>query len=130
MSSFTKPLILEYIPKENIWRTTREFTYFIGEEGSDNFITVPEGFRTDLASVPWPAVMFIPVNGKYNQAAVLHDYGYYSQTRSRKEVDDIFLESMAILGVPFWKRQIMYRAVRLGGWLPWNHHKKNVSKKD
>lgn len=126
MSSFTDPLQLEYLPKKNMWRTTRQFTYYVGEEGSDDKITVPKGFTTDLASVPWPAEMIIPKSGKYNQSAVLHDYGYFKQERSRKEVDAIFLEAMGVLGVPWAKRRIMWLAVRSWGWIPWrNHAKKN-----
>jgi hypothetical protein len=31
---------------------------------------------------------------------------------------------MAALGVPLWKRQVMYWAVRLGGWLAWDASRK------
>ncbi|EIO2209633.1 DUF1353 domain-containing protein, partial [Salmonella enterica] len=33
----------------------------------------------------------------------------------KKEADRIFLDSMAVLGVPHWKQTIMYWAVRLFG---------------
>lgn len=129
MSSFTEKLVLTQIGPE-LWQTTREFSYHVGYEGSPDVITVPEGFITDCASVPFPAKMFIPVSGQYNQAAVVHDYLYATQTRTRKEADDIFLEAMTVLGVNWFKRQVMYRAVRLGGWLPWNHHKKQLESKN
>lgn len=128
MSSFTENLTLTYIPSTNLWMTDREFSYFVGEENSQDKITVPKGFTTDLASVPWPASMFIPPDGRYNQAAVLHDYLYSIQTRPRIGCDRIFLEAMKILGVNVIKRLIMYKAVRLWGWLPWNEHKKNIKK--
>lgn len=127
MSSFTAPLNLNYDPKINMWYTGREFTYFVGEEGSENKITVPEGFRTDLASVPIPARWLIPKSGRYNQAAVLHDYLYTIQDRPRKEVDRIFLEAMGVLGVPKWKRWVMYRAVRIGGGRPWRMWAKKLA---
>lgn len=127
MSSFTNRLTLTYLPKKNMWRTERSFTYCIGEEDSEDQIIVPEGFETDLASVPWPACMFITRSGRYNQAAVLHDYLYHCHNRKREDCDCIFLEAMEILGVSWWKRKLMFRAVRMGGWLPWkNHIKRSV----
>lgn len=134
MSSFTDDLVLKYLPKSNLWRTEREFKYFVGEEGSDDVITVPKYFFTDLASVPWPASMLIPKSGRYNQCATLHDFLYSLRgevtepfnlkKRTRAECDKIFLEAMTVLGVNWFKRNVMYRAVRLGGGLPWNAKKK------
>jgi hypothetical protein len=134
MSSFTDELVLKYIPKNNMWRTERSFKYYVGEEGSKDCITIPKGFLTDLASVPWPASMLIPRSGKFNQSAVLHDFLYHIlgevfkpynlKKRTREECDKIFLEAMRVLGVNRFKRSIMYNAVRAGGWMPWNHHAK------
>ena len=122
MSNFTEQLTLTFV-ENDLWKTDRAFTYYIGEEDSEDSITVPKGFITDLASVPWPASMLIPKSGQYNQAAVLHDFLYSVQTRSRIECDLIFKEAMTVLGVNWFKRNIMYRAVRIGGWLPWDKKK-------
>ena len=131
MSSFTDKLHLIYYPKRNTWKTGRAFTYFVGEEYSEDKIVVPKGFETDLASVPWPASMLIPKSGKYNQAAVLHDWLYNQQERPRAECDKIFLEAMEVVGVSLAKRRIMYRAVRWFGWIPWrNHSYKNEKRSD
>ncbi|EFQ2560931.1 DUF1353 domain-containing protein, partial [Salmonella enterica] len=35
--------------------------------------------------------------------------------RTKKEADLIFLDGMTVLGVPKWKRTVMYWAVRLFG---------------
>ena len=116
MSSFTKPLVLEFDPNNKegrYWKTTRRFTYYVGKEDSGDKVMVPKGFNTDLASVPPIARMLIPKSGKYNQAAVVHDYLYHTMERPRKEADKIFLEAMKVLGVPFWKRHVMHKAVRL-----------------
>jgi len=114
MSSFTAPLIVKKIGAHR-WETFRDFDYYVGEEGSDDRITVHEGFQTDFASVPRAFWVVFPPDGKYTQAAVLHDYLYRVQERTRKESDDIFLEAMAVLGVNKIKRLIMYRAVRVFG---------------
>jgi len=116
MSSFTRPLILKHLPKNNTWITNREFTYFVrGEEGEDS-ITVPKGFPTDLASIPWPISMFIPKSNRGNQAYVLHDFLYNQQTRPKKECDEILLEAMKVLGVNIIKRNIIYCGVRIAVW--------------
>ncbi len=139
-SSFIRPLILEYIPETNMWKIVRKLVYFVGEEGSNDRIIVPKDFITDLKSVPWPAVMFIPKSGKSNQSAVLHDYLYSirgeisepgnMKKRTRKECDGIFKESMQILGVHWFKLGTIFNAVRLGGWLPWKKHKLKPTEKE
>lgn len=127
MSSFTDKLVLTYYPQTGIWKTHRAFTYFVGREYSSERIVVPRGFKTDLASIPWPASMLIPKSGKYNQAAVLHDFLYSTLGTpdkiiyTRAECDKIFLEAMEVLEVPLAKRRIMYWAVRAFGWIPWRN---------
>lgn len=117
-SSFTRPLTVTKIDARQ-WRVERQFIYFIGSEDSDEFITVPKGFITDFASVPRLFWIFIPPDGKYTQACVLHDYLYHKQLYSRKESDTIFLEAMKVSKVFWLKRRIIYRAVRLFGWMCW-----------
>lgn len=39
-------------------------------------LVVPPGFVTDYASIPPPFRWFLPSFGKYNYAAVLHDYAF------------------------------------------------------
>lgn len=116
MSSFTKPLIVKKV-HGRWWEVSLGFTYYVGEEGSDDKIFVPTGFKTDFASVPRFFWRVIPPDGQYAQASVLHDFLYNRKIRPRLECDQIFLESMEVLGVTWWKRKVMYRAVRLFGWV-------------
>jgi len=123
MSSFTKPLILKKL-KKGFWEVHVGFRYFIGEENSKDYIYVPTGFRTDLASVPRIFWAILPPDGTYSQSSVLHDFLYNRKIRTRKESDRIFLESMEVLGVAWWKRRIIYRAVRLFGGISWRKKRK------
>jgi len=82
-------------------------------------ITVPKGFITDLASIPRLFQWLIPVNGLHRCAAIVHDYLFVIQDRPREDADRIFLEAMEDCGVRWTQRQVMYRAVRAGGWLTW-----------
>ncbi|GAI33030.1 unnamed protein product, partial [marine sediment metagenome] len=67
---------------------------------------------------------FLPAWGKYGKAAVVHDYLYQTQTRTRKFADDVFYEAMLVSGTKPWKAMAMYRAVRLFGWLAWKGNDK------
>jgi hypothetical protein len=107
-------------------RLLRDYTV----ETSIRDITIPAGFVTDFASVPQLFWSIIPPMGKYFVAAVLHDYFYREPASricadpeglpiTRELADRIFLEEMADLKVSWWKRRLMYRAVRVGGSSSW-----------
>lgn len=110
------------------WKLAAPIAYDVGAEGSGETITVPAGATTDLASVPRLAWSLFPPDGPWLKAAVLHDVLYRTagladrpglRTRavpySRAECDAIFREAMEVLGVPAWKRSVIYAAVRMGG---------------
>lgn len=135
MSSFTEPLdvrkVINHQNKKFLWfvpyrKTThkwvvlRGFTYDIGAKDSGKCVDVPENFETDFASIPRVLWTLAPPDGVYTQASVLHDFLYFSQSFSRKRCDEIFLEAMGVLGVPDWKRHLIYKGVRVGGWYGWN----------
>lgn len=120
MSSFTTPLVVSPMPDGRRWRLVFSFQYHLGTEYSNDFISVPAGFVTDFASTPPPIWWLIPPWGKYGKAAIVHDYLYQTGQRTRLEADDIFKEAMTVLGVARWRIEVMYRAVRLFGWLAWH----------
>jgi hypothetical protein len=119
MSRFTEVLLVSPLADGKTWVTRKEFGYDIGEEGSGNTIDVPIGFMTDFASVPRLLWAILPRWGKYGNAAVIHDYCYWDQSRSRKESDLIFREAMQVLEVLACTRSLMYWAVRLFGYFAW-----------
>ena len=94
------------------WKLVNNLVYH-AEDG--NSYTVVAGFLTDLATIPrilWP--VFSPMDS-FLSASVLHDYLYSTHRLKRKEADGLFLQAMKYSNVPLWKRQIIYRAVRLFG---------------
>ncbi|EBQ9424332.1 phage tail protein [Salmonella enterica subsp. enterica serovar Potsdam] len=113
MSRFTTPATLEMLD-HYLWRIHDPFEFYLSDDNSD-VISVPAGFITDLASVPRIFWTLLPPDGKYAKAAIIHDYLYDNALRTKKEADRIFLDGMTVLGVPEWKRTIMYYAVRLFG---------------
>lgn len=75
-------------------------------------VCVPNGFVTDFASVPRIFWRIFPPSGQYNRAAVVHDYLCFTKGCSRFMADAVFREAMRELGVPRWKRIMMYLACR------------------
>ncbi len=125
-TKFDGPSALQYSKyasdklQKDYWVVTRGFVYHHGEVGSNRITYVPEGYLTDIASVPRIFWSLVPPDGGYGQAAVLHDYlceylQYWvaGEIRhiTRKETDDVLMEAMIALGVPSWKRSMIYRAV-------------------
>ena len=128
MSSFTRPLTVTKIGARR-WKVERAFTYYINEEEGES-ITVPKDFVTDFASVPRIFWTIFPPDGRYTQSAVLHDYLYFSQTTTRKQADKVFLNAMKVLKVNWFKRWLMYWAVRSVAWIPWNNHRKRLAEEN
>ena len=112
MSAFTTPLYLEYLDGRH-YKVVQPFDF--ASEAAERIIRVPVGFVTDFASIPRFFWRILPPTGQYGKAAVIHDYLYNSHETSRETADKVFLEGMAVLGVPAVTRNIMYRAVRMFG---------------
>lgn len=92
-------------------------------------VYVPEGFVTDLASIPQGAwSLGLRPEGRYAYAALVHDYLYWTQepARSREEADKIFLYAMEDWKVPVGEREAFYKILRLAGGAAWE---KNASLK-
>ncbi|EDQ9400003.1 DUF1353 domain-containing protein [Salmonella enterica] len=96
------------------WRVYEPFAFYLSNDERD-VTEVPAGFITDLATVPRIFWTVLPPDGKYVKAAIIHDYLYDNALRTKFEADRIFLDGMTVLGVPKWKRTVMYWAVRMFG---------------
>lgn len=129
LSSFVEPL--EYEPTGTFRNGRREyrlltaFVYEVGAIGSGLSVSVPAGFVTDFASVPYGFRWLVKPEGKYSQACALHDYLYLKGVVSRWMCDRILYEAMQPLHVNVVIRIIIYYAVRLGGWRYYD--RKNLS---
>lgn len=126
VSQFTTPLELTPVPALGVWVTARALKFDVGFLGSGVTIIVPEGFETDLASVPgWLWWLFPRDDPQYAAAAVLHDWLYRwkhpasFEKFDRRTADAIFLEAMVVLGVDFWRAFAMFVGVRIFGRGPW-----------
>lgn len=123
-----------------LYRLRRSFVFkWEAPDGKERALYVPKGFLNDGASVPRLAWAIIPPDGRHRAAAIIHDFLYEhkgdlplgSYLRkddgwviidapwTRKHADLMFLKIMKEYGIPFIRRQMAYRAVRLGGWVAW-----------
>lgn len=83
-------------------------------------VTVPEGFVSDLASIPQAFWSILPKTARHAYAAIVHDYLYWTQTTKRHEADLIFKIAMQDLKVPTATLETLYNAVYYGGQSAWD----------
>lgn len=118
---------LDFIPagdERSPWVTVGEHRF----QNTVFTVTVPDGFRSDLASVPAWLLWLFPPNGKHQRAALFHDAAYRLQYCDREVADAIFRAIMRRDRVTAWRRQAIYLAVRLFGGLAWERNATRVHK--
>ena len=119
--------IISYIEAEGLWRLEEPYGY----SQAGHRITVPAGYKFDLASVPRIFWFLIAPFELSIAAPLIHDFLYDSKGDppagsirppkifSRKEADGIFREIMEKENVAGWRRFFAYWAVRWFGWFAW-----------
>ncbi len=87
------------------------------DEGNNTVITVPEGFVTDLASIPrlFINLPFLDPNGLSRRPAVLHDYLYAIQI-DRAVADSMLFKALRAEGCSYMTAWTFWAAVRSFGW--------------
>lgn len=118
------------------WILTGDATWYDKDLG---FVTVPAGFMTDFASIPF---MFrwwqTGSTGPQRIASYFHDYMYAEQVGGKREADRVFREVMQAARPAggkvrnfrsYLKRNIMWAALRVGGIFAWRSNGKNLAEK-
>lgn len=115
MSHFITQLSMEAADDHDSgrWRLTRPLYY--ASDIAKGVIIVPEGFVTDLASTPRLPIIYLLAGNVAAKAAVTHDYLYSTGRFPRAMCDAIFREASEVIGVSWFRRQMMYLGVRIGG---------------
>lgn len=114
------PFLSELVLQEtgqHTWRLIADLVYEGRPDMRPNRFIVPDGFETDLASVPQVFLWLVPRSGRYTKAAVLHDWLCKEAERGamrRFDADGIFRRVMRELGVSKVRRSLMWAAVRWG----------------
>jgi hypothetical protein len=126
VASQLPPPVVTFIGPGNVWRLEQHYRY----QDGDRAITVPEGFLFDLASVPRTFWGLISPFDLSIVAPLLHDFLYKNggnppgaieppEPYTRAQADDLFRRVMEIEGVPPWRRNAAYLAVRTFGRWAW-----------
>lgn len=121
---FNKPLAISRFPDADLFYTTNEIKWTADPPNPKKHksVTVPAGFVTDLASIPRVFWSILRPDGSYMQAAVVHDYLYWVQDRTRDASDDILDLGMEELSVPGWKRFAITASVKQFGQGSWDEN--------
>jgi len=77
-------------------------------------ITVPAGFYTDFASIPWLFRPVFPTN-YFSHAATIHDYLYRQTRPGQKQADDVFFEACLASGRSKALSRAAWLALRIAG---------------
>lgn len=136
MPRFLAPLRIEEIDGDDRrWRLLERCIYHLTEPDGPEWVCVDPDFVTDFGSIPrllWWVRGLSPF-GRLRRAYVIHDQLYQrpvvqsaTGTRpvTRKEADLILLEGCHVLGASWLNRRIIYRGVRLGGWVAWRRYRR------
>lgn len=102
---------LRVLKQDGEWFLTEDFCFTLDEY---KVMCVPQGFKTDFASVPRLPFAYLLAGNTSHEAAVIHDW-MYADGFERAFADDVFYAALRAEGVSLWRRWLMYRAVRLFG---------------
>ncbi|MFO1369079.1 MAG: DUF1353 domain-containing protein [Marinagarivorans sp.] len=111
---------------EPIYYTLKPFTWTPNKDNGPSYsaVTVPEGFITDLASIPRALFSVLRPDGEYAQAAIVHDYLYWTQRTTREYADDVFRIAMRDLEVSPPQITFIIEAVKEFGDGAWKQNQK------
>lgn len=110
----------------DFYRVAESFRYYLGERYAEQWVYIPAGMLTDLASIPRLVWNILPPTGKYGAAAIVHDRlcNTLQVTQAGKTIpidraraDAILGEAMEVLEVPWIKRTLISSAVALHRWV-------------
>lgn len=116
----------------SLWALTEPLAYW-PSNGREPII-VPRGFVTDLASIPRPLWSWLPPDGPWAKAAVIHDFLYFTQgygvwkchdttlrrRYTREEADWILRDAQRDRNVGVVSRNLVWLGVRSGGQAGWD----------
>jgi len=114
------------------WEVADDWAFRIGGEG---FI-IPQGFQFDGASIPKFLHTWLSPTGVLLMGGLVHDYAYKYETLLRsgqketmgvidqKKADEIFRDINIEQNGFHFLNNLAYWALRIGGFMAWNGHRK------
>lgn len=114
-------------PKNNKFKLGKDFIIRItGDGGKKDLLVCPEGYITDMSSIPrvfwW---LFPPSSTGARIASVPHDiiYSHYYRKYTKDFADRLFLKIMEKRGAGGFMKRVFFNAVKVGGSGGWKHVK-------
>jgi hypothetical protein len=108
---FTTPLLVRHVDP-----TTWELVAPLSYQGRVDHWTIPSGYRTDFATVPWFVQWLVPRTGVWTLAATLHDWfitdGIPAGLITSRQTDGVFRRVLREEGTDPVRRWLMWAAVR------------------
>lgn len=102
-------LKLSYNSQLELWVVTEDTIVEL-----DGFsILIKKGFKTDLASIPRIFWSIYPPFGKYQDAAICHDWLLDNTDLPKRTIDLLFYKKMKSDGVGIFNRFIFYSFVNI-----------------
>lgn len=111
--------------EENEWQLLKPFVYHDSVFGA---IVVPEGFKTNFASIESLRLPLFPLYAMLanygDRAATVHDYLYGGHPIEvnglprylwRAEADDVLYRALRAEGIARWRARMFWAGVRMGG---------------
>ena len=117
MSKFLTKLVTENLHEtDDQWQMLTEDLRYQSDK-LNTVLVINKGFITDFASVPRLPIIFALFGDTSKEAATVHDYLRRTLICSRETADAVFLEASKATRVPGWRRNLMWAAVRVFGWI-------------
>lgn len=114
-SAFLDEVKAELLP-DGKWRLLADLRYY--SESLRRTVEVPAGFETDFASVPRLPLAFLLTGDTAHAAAVVHDWlCEHPGQLGTATIDRVFREAAEASGVPWWRRWVMFGAIRAADWV-------------
>ncbi|WP_299077595.1 DUF1353 domain-containing protein [uncultured Paraglaciecola sp.] len=128
MSQFTKCSPLTECGV-NLWENTEQIRYEIGVKGSGVYLTVAEGFKGNLASIPKFLWRWFPKRAAWDLPSHIHDQGYSCKGLPRSIYDrewrtgtfirNEYSSDLYDVKLSAWKIWAAWASIRMFGWIYW-----------
>lgn len=102
-----------YLTEPIVWTPRAE------QKGKYEPVIVPAGFVVTFESIPRVGWGLLEPDSSMAQAAVIHEYLYWTQTKTRAEADEIFRIVMRDYSVDTKQAILVYQAIKFGGQTAW-----------
>ena len=137
--------IILWLTKTRTWEITEDWKFGLQMDGQKTVTSfmIPKGFVFDGASVPKPLRSWLSPMGVLLSGGLVHDYVYKFETlrlstkkaqaitkKDQKWADMLFRDICIDVNGFKLINYLAYYALRLGGWLAWNGHRKRNVKWD